>query len=164
MSRKLLAMLLGSSLVALPLSSTLANENSGSFKTAPSSFSSFALPTVPHLDTVLWLNSGFDLKKQPNRPGPRLDTLWPLLINPNIAPARFSSNEKCLDAVADFQKFLPPLPSIPWVETRSIGPQKGAPSWKANGVNAWLPAARSVPSRSSSNRQEASAETRSVGM
>ena len=161
MSRKLLAMLLGSSLVVLPPASALANENSGSLAAPPSSF---ALSTVPHLDTVLWLNSGFDWKKQPYRPGPRLDTLWPLLINPNTAPALLASNAKRLDAVADFQRYLPPLPSIPWLEARSNGAEKCAPFAETKGVNTWLPELWAVSSRSSSHRQEASTEIRSVGM
>jgi hypothetical protein len=51
-----------------------------------------ALPTLPHLEGVPWLNSGSPVKglKVDTLFGPKLDTLGPFLLQPTIPGAQVS--------------------------------------------------------------------------
>ena len=91
MSKALITLLLGSSLVVLPLSTALGNETTGLKASRDTGWTALPLPPVPHLDTIHWLNSGFDFRKRPNVLGPQLDTLSPFLIDPKTPPTQFSS-------------------------------------------------------------------------
>ena len=67
----------------------------------------------------------------------------------------------------DFHKFLPPVPSIPWLEARWVAPRPGIPSFslpEAGSVSAWLLTPRPAAAWTSGYRREASAEKTTVGM
>ena len=92
MSKGLITLLFGSSLVVLSLSAALGNETSVG-KTGPHAGSTaLPLPAVPYLETIDWLNSRLDLIRRPNVLGPQLDTLSPFLLGPKTPPTRFSSS------------------------------------------------------------------------
>ena len=97
MSRTLIALLLGSSLVVLPLSAAVGNEGS-SGKTARDTGWTVPLPPVRHIETIEWLNSKSDFSRRPNILGPQLDTLSPFLIDPKTPPTQFSSRGNAPDS------------------------------------------------------------------
>jgi hypothetical protein len=47
------------------------------------------LPPIPHLDTLRWLDTGVRGPKVDTLMGPKLDTLRPFLLEPEIPPASF---------------------------------------------------------------------------
>ena len=96
MSKAPITLLLGSSLVVLPLSTALGNESTGLKTSRDTGRMALPLPPVPHLDTILWLNLGSDFSRRRNVLGPQLDTLSPFLINPQAPPTQFSSSGKGL--------------------------------------------------------------------
>jgi hypothetical protein len=96
MSKALMTLLLGSSLVVLPLSTALANESTSLKAARDTGWTTLPLPSVPHLETIPWLNSGFDFTKRLKVLGPQLDTLSPFLIDPKTPPTQFSSSGKGL--------------------------------------------------------------------
>jgi hypothetical protein len=51
------------------------------------------LPPIPHLDTLRWLDSGSRGLKVDTLLGPKLDTLGPFLVQPEIPSATSSSIE-----------------------------------------------------------------------
>jgi hypothetical protein len=48
------------------------------------------LPPIPYLDTLRWLDSGARGPKIDNLMGPKLDTLGPFLLEPEIPSATFA--------------------------------------------------------------------------
>jgi hypothetical protein len=101
MTRALFTLLLGSSLVVLPLFAALGNESAAGPILRPAPRPALPLPPVPHLDTIPWLTSAVDFRSRPNvdvRLTPRLDSLAPFLIDPVIPPNQFSAIARASDS------------------------------------------------------------------
>ena len=62
-----------------------------------------------------------------------------LVASPQMAAGQGIVQQRTADPVADFQKFLPPVPSIPWLEVRSAAAQETVRALpQAGTVAAWL--------------------------
>jgi hypothetical protein len=92
MRKALITLLLGGSLVVLPLSTALGNENTGLSVPRDPGWTALPRPPVPYLETIHWLNGGADLTKRPNVLGPHIDTLSPFLIDPKGPALHYSSS------------------------------------------------------------------------
>jgi len=57
------------------------------------------LPPVPHLEGMPWLQTGATLRdpKTDSLIGPKLETLGPFLLQPEIPPTRFTSSTQPFD-------------------------------------------------------------------
>jgi hypothetical protein len=91
MRKALITLVLGGSLVVLPLSTALGDENTGLSVSRDPGWTALPLPPVPHLDTLHWLNSGTD-SRRPNVLDTQIDTLSPFLIDPKGPAIHFSSS------------------------------------------------------------------------
>jgi hypothetical protein len=56
---------------------------------APQANGGLQLPPIPHLDTLRWLDTGARGPKVDTLLGPKLDTLGPFLLEPEIPSAPF---------------------------------------------------------------------------
>lgn len=98
MTKGLFALLLAGALMAPHVTPALGTESTvgiGGTRHAPqlASEGALQLPPVPHLDTLRWLDSGSRGPKVDTLLGPKLDTLGPFLVQPQIPSATFSSTE-----------------------------------------------------------------------
>ena len=100
MIKGLFAVLMAGTLMIPHITPALGNESTvgvGAPRHAPSRLSSWealSLSPVPYLDTMHWLNSG-TVSRGPETDllwGPKLDTLGPFLVQPEIPFSRFSSS------------------------------------------------------------------------
>jgi hypothetical protein len=89
MRTHLMTLLLGSSLVALPLSA-IASERKLTKADLETAHSQFKLPSLPEAMSIDWLNSRYDFAKQPNILGYHVDKVAPLIIDPSTARALLS--------------------------------------------------------------------------
>ena len=104
MIKGLFAVLMAGTLMIPHITPALGNESTvgvGATRHAPSPLSSWealSLSPVPYLDTMQWLNSG-TVSRAPEIDllwGPKLDTLGPFLVQPQIPFSRFSSSSEAL--------------------------------------------------------------------
>ena len=104
MIKGLFAVLMAGTLMIPHITPALGNESTvgvGATRHAPSPLSSWealSLSPVPYLDTMQWLNSG-TVSRGPEIDllwGPKLDTLRPFLVQPQIPFSRFSSSSEAL--------------------------------------------------------------------
>lgn len=87
-----------------------------------------------------------------------------LVASPQVAAGQGIVQQRT-DPVADFQKFLPPVPSIPWREVRSAAAQKTARALPEAGTEAaWLLTPRPAVSWASGPPQAALTGDDVVGM
>ena len=56
---------------------------------SPQAWGALQLPPIPHLDTLRWLDTGPRGPKVDTLMGPKLDTLGPFLLEPEIPSAPF---------------------------------------------------------------------------
>jgi hypothetical protein len=102
MIKGLFAVLMAGTLMIPHITPALGNESTvgvGAPRHAPSrSWEALSLSPVPYLDTMQWLNSG-TVSRGPEIDllwGPKLDTLGPFLVQPQIPFSRFSSSSEAL--------------------------------------------------------------------
>lgn len=95
MSKAVFTFLLGGSLSVLPLSAALGNESTAD--PHDMGWTALTVPAAPHLETLRWLNSGFDFTREPNVDGhvvSKLDDLQPFLATPTIPPRPITASGK----------------------------------------------------------------------
>jgi hypothetical protein len=98
MTRKLFALLVAGTLmvpqvtVAFGSDGIVAGGGSGGAPSSAGSWGALHLPPVPYIDTMPWLMDGVTGQgsKVDMLWSPKLDTLGPFLIQPEIPPAKFS--------------------------------------------------------------------------
>ena len=104
MIKGLFAVLMAGTLMIPHITPALGNQSTvgvGATRHAPSPLSGWealSLSPVPYLDTMQWLNSG-TVSRGPEIDllwGPKLDTLGPFLVQPQIPFSRFSSSSEAL--------------------------------------------------------------------
>jgi hypothetical protein len=96
MTKGLFALLLAGSLMVPHVTPALGTESTvgiGGTQHQLASGEALQLPPVPHLDTLRWLDSGARGPKVDSLLGPKLDTLGPFLVEPEIPSATFSSTK-----------------------------------------------------------------------
>jgi hypothetical protein len=103
MNKGLFALLLAGSLSAPHITPALGQSTVG-LAARPDNASKEAwevmhFPPVPHLDTMPLLKSGITLHDSQSQSviGPKLDTLGPFLVQPEIPPAHFTSSSKSFE-------------------------------------------------------------------
>ena|SRR5438067_1595662 len=103
MTKGLFALLLAGSLMVPHVTPALGQSTVG-LAARPDNLSKEAwealqFPPVPHLDTMPWLKSGAALRgpKTDSLIGPKLETLGPFLVQPEIPPTRFTSTNNPFD-------------------------------------------------------------------
>jgi hypothetical protein len=100
MTKGLFALLLAGSLLVPHITPALGQGTIGLAarpdKASKEAWKAMHFPPVPHLDSMPWLKSGVALQdpKTESLIGPKLDTLGPFLVQPEIPPTRFTSNSK----------------------------------------------------------------------
>ena len=88
-----------------------------------------------------------------------------LVASPHMAAGQSVVQPRSADAVQDFQKFLPPVASIPWLEARSRSSQPATSVLpEAGSVAAWLLTPRPAASWAASHAQAAVPDNGIVGM
>jgi hypothetical protein len=103
MTKGLFALLLAGSLMVPHITPALGQSTVGLAarpdNASKEAFEALRLPPVPHLEGMPWLQSGVALSepKSDSLIGPKLDTLGPFLLQPDIPPARFTSSSKPFD-------------------------------------------------------------------
>jgi len=103
MTKGLFALLLAGSLMVPHITPALGQSTVGLAarpdNASKEAWEALRLPPVPHLEAVPWLQSGAALREpQSDSPiGPKLETLGPFLLQPEIPPTRFTSNSKPFD-------------------------------------------------------------------
>ena len=99
MTKGLFALLLAGALMVPHVTPALGTESTvgiGGTRHAPPQLASegaLQLPPVPHLDTLRWLDLGSRGPKVDTLLGPKLHTLGPFLVQPQIPSSTFSSTE-----------------------------------------------------------------------
>lgn len=84
---------------------------------------------------------------------------------PHVASGQSLVKQRPADPVADFQKFLPPIGSVPWLETRTGAAQKTPSSLpEAGTIAAWLMTPRPAATWASAHTQQGVAGSGIVGM
>jgi hypothetical protein len=103
MTKGLFALLLAGSLMVPHITPALGQSSVGLAarpdNASKEAWEALRLPPVSHLEGMPWLQSGAALR-DPNTDGligPKLETLGPFLLQPQIPPARFTFNSKFSD-------------------------------------------------------------------
>jgi len=100
MTKRLFALLLAGSLMVPHITPALGQSTVGLAarpdNSSKEAWDAMHFPPVPHLDTMPWLKSGITLQdpNSQNPIAPKLDTLGPFLVQPEIPPTHFTSNSK----------------------------------------------------------------------
>jgi hypothetical protein len=103
MTKGLFALLLAGSLMVPHITPALGQSTVGLAarpdNASKEAYEALRLPPVPYLEGMPWLQSGAALSepKSDSLIGPKLDTLGPFLLQPDIPPTRFTSNSKPFD-------------------------------------------------------------------
>jgi len=103
MTKGLFALLLAGSLMVPHITPALGQSTVGLAarpdNASKEAWEALRLPPVPHLEGTPWLQSGVALSgpKSDSLIGPKLETLGPFLLQPDIPRTRFTSNSKPFD-------------------------------------------------------------------
>ena len=92
MTKGMSALLLAAALVVPHVAPALGTDSTPGLGHAPAPQASggLQLPPIPHLDTLRWLDKGARRPKVDTLMGPKLDTLGPFLLEPEIPSASFA--------------------------------------------------------------------------
>jgi len=90
MTKGMFALLLAGALTVPHLTPALGTDSTLGLGPAQSPDGDLQLPPIPHLDTLRWLDTGVRGRKVDTLMGPKLDTLGPFLLEPEIPSASFA--------------------------------------------------------------------------
>ena len=111
------------------------------------------------------MRTSFDLSRSARSLLAPLAVIAALVASPHMAAGQKIDQHRYADPVADFQRFLPAVASIPWLEARSATAQKStSPLPEAGSVAAWLLTPRPAALWASGHTQAAFAGNGIEGM
>ena len=93
MTKGMFALLLAGALMVPHITTALGTDSTPGLGHAPApqaTAGDLQLPSIPHLDTLRWPNTGVRGPKVDTLMGPKLDTLGPFLLEPEIPSASFA--------------------------------------------------------------------------